>query len=105
MTNPADYQNIVTQSKLLNEYQKQAFLDHPDELPLDFRQDIINLLMGFDERSKGREKEYGEGLTKVFVDYRAKLETLTGVSEEERARLLKEADELEKTIRLEVSQQ
>lgn len=98
MTNPADYQRVVAQSKLLNEYQKEAFLDHTDELPLDFKQDIINLLTGFDERSNMREEAYKAELVKVFIDYKQKLQTLAGVSEEERARLGEEADKLKAVL-------
>ncbi|MBI4066287.1 hypothetical protein HY411_01080 [Candidatus Gottesmanbacteria bacterium] len=95
MTNPADYQRVVTKSKLLNQYQKEAFLNHPNELPQDFKQDIINLLTGFDERSKAREQKYKEEFKKAFDRYRLKLQILTGVSDEERVRLVEESDKLE----------
>jgi len=103
MTDAADYQREVAKSRLLNDYQKEAFLDHPDELPDDFKLDIINLLSGFDERSQAREEEYIEGLTNAFVAYRAKLQTLPGVPHEERARLLKEADDLENAVHLQLA--
>lgn len=95
MTNPADYQYAVATSRLLNEYQKEAFLDHPDEFPQDFKQNIVELLTGFDERSQAREKEYLKKIKELFAGYRTKLATLPGVSEEDRVRLLEEADRLE----------
>ena len=68
------------------------------EPPQDFKQDIIHLLTGFDERSNMREEAYKAELVKVFIDYKQKLQTLAGVSEGERARLVEEADKLKAVL-------
>lgn len=97
MTNTADYQTVVTQSTLLNEYQKQALLESPDELPDDFKQDMIRFLTGFDERSSARGEEYTKKLKEIIAGYRAKIAGLP-VSDEDRANFLQEVETIEKTL-------
>lgn len=97
MIDPADYQRVVSQSKLLNEYQKQAFLDHPDELPEDFKEDIISLLNGFSERSQARDRDYTKKLKEIIAGYRVKIAGLP-MSDEARTKLLQEAETIEKAL-------
>lgn len=97
MTNPADYQSVVTQSKVLNEYQKQALMESPDELSEDFKLDMISFLTGFDQRSSARDEEYTKKLKELIAGYRTTIAGLS-VNDEERAKRLEEVEAIEKAL-------
>ncbi len=92
MDNTNTYLKAVTNSRLLNQYEKDALLDHPEELPEDYKINVAKILTEFDTRSQERQKEFLDSLQKAFDKYKEALLTIKDLPHERRELYLKNAE-------------
>ena len=83
----------VRLSRALSSEQKQEFLDAEHELPDAYKLTIASLLSSFDDRSREREANLRDQVTRLFDELRNRLERAQ-ISPETRAETLKKAQEL-----------
>lgn len=82
--------NIVKKSKVLNLEQKRELLDNPALLPAAFRERIMGILTGYDERARAREAQLGQRLQDATKQFAQSLDE-AGVSSDEKQALIKKS--------------
>ncbi len=98
MTLLEEYIFTVTHTRLFNEFEKAAFLDHPEELSPEYMQQIVAILQGFDSRSSERQREYLSHIAQSLATYEQKIQAIPGISEAEKAEYIARGASLVKII-------
>lgn len=98
MASVDDYKKAVSESKLLNEFEKKAMLDGAESLPQDFIEQMIPVLTDFDERTAEREQAYLKEIGEAFGEFKNEIGSIPGLSDEKRKLYLEKAETLHKAI-------
>lgn len=88
------YKDIVLSNSLLDPYQRDAMLDGVEEMPEEYLEAITGILTHYDDRAKKREQDMQKKILAAFENYHKTIQNITTIGEDEKQRLLAQADTL-----------
>ncbi len=89
------FEEIVKNTSLFNEVEKQYMLEAAPGLPEEVKQGIIEDIESFEKRSEGRKTTFFDKVKKAFDKYRDKVEGIEGLTSEEKSTAKKNSEQIE----------
>lgn len=88
------YKDIVLSSTLLDSYQRDAMLYGVEEMPEEYLGAIAGIISQYDDRAKVRAQDMQKKIIAAFMNYHKTIQNITTIGEDEKGRLLAQADTL-----------
>jgi hypothetical protein len=98
MDDSKQFEDIVKNTSLFNEVEKQYMLEAAPGLPEEVKQGIIEDIEGFEKRSEGRKTNFFDKVRNAFNKYRSKVEGIEGLTHEEKTTAKKDSEQIEEDM-------